>query len=317
MQEKFRNTEPTEPAICTHRQSDGYTTHYLRWGSASGSDAVVLLHGAISHAGWQAPLGQAIASTSQISFIAMDRRGSGLNDEHRGHLISEEREIEDIGSLLHALTGSFARIHLAGWCFGGQVASIAAARVAGRSLLSSLILVAPGYVFSERYGDVLKMSMQAIFEIVQDFELKPDPLRAFIPIPLQPADFTDDATWLQFIRDDGLRLRKVTAGAVSVWSELADRSTKILRDLGELPVLAVLGSRDRLVDNDRVAALLMEHVRPAPVIELLDAHHAIQFEKPNALAALITGFVSGVAQRRIAVPARAELSAAAASATEA
>jgi pimeloyl-ACP methyl ester carboxylesterase len=298
MQEKMRNTEPT---IGMHTQSDGYRSHYRRWGAPTGNDVVVLLHGGISHAEWQAPLAEAIVSSSDMTFIALDRRGSGLNSEHRGHLISEQREIDDIVSFLHSLTDSFTRIHMAGWCFGGQVASVVASHLAGQSVLSSLILVAPGYVFNERYSDVLRLSMRAVFEVVQELALPPDPLRAFVPVPLQPTDFTDSARWLQFINEDKLRLTRVTASTVSVWNDLADRSRTILSDLGGLHVLAVLGRRDRLVDNDRVAALLREHVRPTPVIEFVDAHHAIQFDEPVALAAIITRFVSGVVSRQLTV----------------
>lgn len=286
---KQRVSNP-ESAIHTHQQSDGYSSHYRRWGNAAGSDAIVLLHGGISHAGWQAPLGEAITSTSDISFFALDRRGSGLNQQHRGHLISEEREIEDILSVLGAIAGSFTRVHLAGWCFGGQVASIAAAR-ANQGLLSSLILIAPGYVFNERYGDVLRLSMQAVFEVVKELGVTPDPLHAFVPVPLQPTDFTASAHWLQFVTDDPLRLTKVTASTVAVWNDLANRSRAILGELAGLPVLAIFGSRDRLVDNQRVMAMLNEHVRPAPAIEVVDAHHAIQFDAPDALAALVTQFV--------------------------
>lgn len=287
-----KQVRTTEPAIGKHPQSDGYPSHYRRWGRADGSDVVVLLHGGVSHAGWQAPLGEAITATSDIAFIALDRRGSGLNDVARGHLISEQREIDDVCSFLESLASRYTRVHLAGWCFGSQVATIAAARIAGRGVLSSLVLVAPGFVFNERYGDVLRLSMQAVAEVVKELDFKPDPMRAFVPVPLQPTDFTDKPAWLQFVNDDKLRLTKVTQSTVKVWAELAARSMTVLSDLGGLPVLAVFGSRDRLVDNARVKALLLEHVRPAPRIESLDAHHAIQFDEPQALAALITGFVA-------------------------
>ncbi|WP_375772169.1 alpha/beta hydrolase [Archangium gephyra] len=292
----------TEPVISSYQQSDGYRSHFRRWGRPEGGDVVVLLHGGISHSGWQAPLGEALTSTSDITFIAMDRRGSGLNTEARGHLLSEERELEDVTSFLRDVAGSFHRVHLAGWCFGGLVASIAAARLAAQGILSSLILVAPGFVFNERYSDVLRLSMQAVFEVVEEFGLMPDPQRAFVPVPLQPTDFTDRHQWQQFVVEDKLRLSKVTQNTLKVWYELADRSRTILADLGGLPVLAVFGNRDRLVDNERVKAMLMQHVRPAPAIESLEAHHAIQFEEPLALANLVTRFVSRLEQHHTAAP---------------
>lgn len=294
----LQEARKTEPVIGTHQHSDGYFAHYRRWGRSEGNDVVVYLHGGISHAGWQAPLGEAITSSSEVTFIALDRRGSGLNSEARGHLISEEREIEDITSFVKSLGGSFRRIHLGGWCFGAQVASIAAARLAGQGVLSSLVLVAPGYVYTERYSDVLRLSMQAVFEVVKELGVTPEPLRAFVPVPLQTSDFTDKPQWLRFVTEDTLRLSKVTQSTVKVWGELGDRSRAILGDLGGLPVLAVFGSRDRLVDNDRTKAMLMEQVHPAPAIEFLTSHHALQFEEPRALADLIIRFVSSQDTRR-------------------
>ena len=293
-----------ECSIGTHSQSDKYSSHYRRWGSSEGEDVVVMLHGGVSHSAWQAPLAEAVVSSSRLSFIALDRRGSGLNDQARGHLVSDAREIEDVGSFVQSVAGSFDRVHLAGWCFGAQVASIAAAHLAGRELISSLILVAPGFVYTERYGDVLRLSIQAVSEVVRELDLHPDPMRAFVPVPLQPSDFTESEAWLEFINEDKLRLTKVTQNTVEVWAKLAERSMQALCELDGLPVLAVFADRDRLVDNQRVKALLRERVHPAPSIESMDAHHAAHFDNPRALAATVIGFVSQLQRRRAATTGR-------------
>jgi len=288
-------TPLTEHRIGTHRQSDGYETHYRHWGSASGEDAVVLLHGGISHSGWQAPLAERVTDTSEIGFYALDRRGSGLNAQ-RGHLPSVDRELDDIESFLRSLTSSFRRVHLAGWCFGGQIASIAAARLAGQEVVTSLVLVAPGYAFTERYADVLRLSMQGIFSALDSLAVKPKPDLPFVPVPLQIIDFTDRPQWREFVSADSLRLERVTATTVKVWDELAALSRGgVLSELGGIPVLAVLGNKDRLVDNDAVAARLVEEVRgPAPVIHRLDTHHAVQFEEPDTLARYVTEFIAAL-----------------------
>ncbi|SCE41520.1 hypothetical protein GA0115240_159039 [Streptomyces sp. DvalAA-14] len=57
----------TEPLIGTHHQSDGYDSHYRHWGPASGEDAIVLLHGGISHSGWQGPLAERVTATSDAA----------------------------------------------------------------------------------------------------------------------------------------------------------------------------------------------------------------------------------------------------------
>lgn len=292
-----KSARELSPVIGTHRQSDGYGSRFRRWGADGGEDAIVLLHGGISHAGWQAPLGEAIVRSSDIAFVTLDRRGSGLNEVARGHLISEEREVEDVLSLVETIARSYRRVHLAGWCFGGQVASIIASRAAGRGLVTSLVMVAPGFVFGERYADVLRLSMQSVFGALEALGIQPDPARPFVPVPLQPSDFTESRAWLDFIERDELRLRHVTPSTVSVWNDLANRSRTVLGQLGGIPVLAVLAGRDRLVDNARVRAMLLEQVRPAPQIEELDAHHAVQFDAPEALAAIVSRFVRGVGGR--------------------
>lgn len=279
--------------VRTHTQSDGYASHYRLWGRPEGDDAIVLLHGGVSHSGWQAPLAEAVVAASDLSFLGLDRRGSGLNTESRGHLLTKEREIEDVVSFLESLRRSYARVHLAGWCFGGQVATIAASEVAGRDVISSLVLVAPGFVFNERYGDVLRLSIQAVFDAVRELGATPEPTRPFVPVPLQPTDFTTSEDWLRFVADDELRLTRVTERTVVVWFELAEWSRQALSALRGIPVLAVFGSRDRLVDNERVKEVLTEQVvDPAPTVETLDAGHAIQFEEPDRLAELVTRFVA-------------------------
>lgn len=279
--------------IDTFKQTDGYISHFRRWGPPQGEDVLVILHGGISHAGWQAPLAEALVERAGLTVTALDRRGSGLNAEQRGHLISEGREVEDIASFLRALKASYARVHLAGWCFGGQVASIVAAHLVNEHLLNSLTLIAPGFVFTERYSDVLRLSTQAVLQVIEGLELTPARDHAFVPVPLQTSDFTHDADWLQFVENDPLRLSRVTLSTVDVWNDLANRSRSgVLSQLGSLPVLAIFGEQDRLVNNGAAQELLRQQLRgSAPVIEVLDASHAIQFEQPSQLAALVAQFI--------------------------
>lgn len=282
-----------EAEIGTFQQTDGSTSHFRRWGSQQGEDVLVILHGGISHAGWQAPLAKVLVERTGLAVAALDRRGSGLNTEQRGHLISEAREVEDVASFLRGLKSSYTRVHLGGWCFGGQVASIVAAHLAEEKLLASLTLIAPGFVFTERYSDVLRLSTQAVLQVIETLGVTPSRDHAFVPVPLQISDFTRDADWMQFVENDPLRLSRVTLGTVDVWNDLANRSRSgVLSQLGQLPVLAVFGKHDRLVDNDGAQAFLRQQLRgPAPIIEELDASHAVQFEQPEQLASLVAQFI--------------------------
>ncbi len=284
-----------EAVIQTHTQSDGYQTHYRLWGRPKGDDVIVLLHGGISHSAWQAPLGERVVSRSEISFIAVDRRGSGLNSVNRGHLPSKEREIEDMVSFIRSLQGSYTRIHLAGWCFGAQVAAIVASVLEAEGILSSFLMIAPGFAFQERYSDVLRLTKQAMSEVVKEFDLKPEPTHAFMPVPLQPTDFTDREVWHDFVMKDDLRLWKVTESTYKVWSELAEWSHLALSEISNLPVLAVFGNRERLVDNDCVKQMVQERVKSLVIrMETLETGHAVQFDEPEKLAEIVTSFVDSV-----------------------
>ncbi|AGL16559.1 alpha/beta fold hydrolase [Actinoplanes sp. N902-109] len=271
-------------ALLEFTQPDGYRTHYRLWGPATGPDLVVMLHGGMSHSGWQAPLGTRLA----IPFAAVDLRGSGRN-ALRGHIPAGELAVADIVRLLRHLAASYERIHLAGWCFGAQVATVVAAELADEAVPADLIMVSPGFFFTERYNDVLDRSVDAALAVVKELGLSPEPTRPYIAVPLRASDFTDHREWLDFIDNDPLRLVHVTEATIDAWEHIAVRSEKEYARIGARRVLAVFGRKDRLVDNATVREFLGSH--PDVTTHELDTGHAVHFEAPAALAALITAFV--------------------------
>jgi pimeloyl-ACP methyl ester carboxylesterase len=284
--------QTTQEGVRTFEQPDGYVTHYRLWGAETAADLVVMLHGGMSHSGWQAPLGTRLAGRGDdLAFLAVDLRGSGLNAV-RGHIPDGELAVADIarllGSLKEARPGT--RIHLAGWCFGAQVATVVAAGLAGRPVLTSLLMVCPGFFFNERYSDVLDRSIDAALDVVEELGITVEATRPFIRMPLRPSDFTDRPQWLAAIEDDRLKLSHVTVGTIDSWEEIAVRSEKDYAQIGPLPVRAVFGTRDKLVDNDRVRGFLSGH--PDVRTHELDTGHAVHFEEPDALTRLLAGFVA-------------------------
>jgi pimeloyl-ACP methyl ester carboxylesterase len=109
-------------------------------------------------------------------------------------------------------------------------------------------------------------------------------------VPLRPSDFTDRAEWLAAIEDDKLKLSHVTIGTIDAWEAIAVKSETEYGRIGRLPVRAVFGTRDKLVDNDRVRDFLGGHTD----LEThdLDAGHAVHFEETEALTRLVAGFVA-------------------------
>ncbi|HEU5380233.1 MAG TPA: alpha/beta hydrolase [Ktedonobacteraceae bacterium] len=273
-----------------YEQSDGYSTHYRLWGPDHGDDLIVILHGGMSHSEWQEPLAEAILARSGVSFIATDRRGSGLNMQDRGHMDSSERVINDVVEFLQSLRKSFTRVHLAGWCFGGQLASAVAERVADKGIISTLILIAPGFFYNERYNDVLWLSVEAARQAVAEFNLNPEPSRAYIQLPLQSTDFTVRPDWQRFIANDKLRLTKISEGTIQVSEEIAEQAERAFPKIGNIPVLVVFGTEDRLLDVERVREFVLR--RKSLVVENLPTGHAVQFEQPEKLAEVVLSFLS-------------------------
>jgi pimeloyl-ACP methyl ester carboxylesterase len=205
---------------------------------------------------------------------------------------SAERVLTDVVEFLQVLCTSFTRVHLAGWCFGGQIASAVAMQVADSALITSLILVAPGFFYNERYNDVLWLSVDSARQAIAEFNLTPAADKAYIQLPLQATDFTVRPDWQQFIADDTLRLTKVSEGTIHVSEEIAAQAEQAFAHLGNTPTLVVLGTCDKLLDIERVREFVIHH--PSLTIENLATDHAVQFEQPDRLAEIVLSFLANV-----------------------
>lgn len=278
------------PEIHFLEMPDKYKIHYRVWGKTEGEDVVLILHGGMSHSGWQAPLAIQLRSMSaDITIVAPDRRGCGLN-EKRGDLGSVQFVIEDVIKHAELLKKSFKRVHLAGWCQGSQYASVAAARLG--DILSSLILLTPGFFWNERFRSVLSIAEKTVMDMISEFKLKPERDYACIPIPMEATDFTLIDEWLDFIDNDDLKTTMITLKTVSIMDEVQELSWfAILQNT--LPVLAILAENDRIVDNNKVSQFIGHLFRGENQNRLvsLESAHAIQFEKPKEVAAEILNFI--------------------------
>lgn len=284
------------PDICFLEMPDRYKIHYRRWGCPEGEDAVLILHGGMSHSGWQAPLAIQLRSmTPELTVIAADRRGCGLNDK-RGDLGSVHALIEDVTQHVEFLKKSFKRVHLAGWCQGAQYAAVAASRMP--DAVSSLMLMAPVFFSNERFRSVLSISEKIVRGMIAEFKLKPEHDHACIPVPMEATDFTLVDEWLDFIEKDDLKTIFLNLKSTRVMDEIQEMSWFAMLQ-SRLPVLAIMAEQDRIVDNNKVEQLL-DHLFSGDTgnqLITLNSGHAIQFEKPKEAALAILNFIRNLNSR--------------------
>ena len=278
------------PKVHFLEMPDKYKIHYRVWGENEGEDALMILHGAMGHSGWQAPLAKQLRSLApDITVAAPDRRGCGLN-ENRGDLGSVQSGIDDVVRHVEFLKRSFTRVHLAGWCQGAQYASVAAAQLG--NTLSSLILLTPGFFWNERFRSVLSIAEKIVLKMISEFKLKPERNHACIPIPMETTDFTLVDEWLDFIDSDDLKTTMITLKSVTIMDAIQELSWFAMLQ-NTLPVLAIMAENDRIVDNKKVLQFI-GHLFPGENqnrLVSMESGHAIQFEKPEAVATEIINFV--------------------------
>jgi len=282
--------EDKSPEIDFIEMPDKYKIHYRRWGAAEGEDVILHLHGGMSHSGWQAPLAVKLQSKdTNLTFVAADRRGCGLNDQ-RGDLGSVYSVIDDIQQHIRFLKKTFNRVHLAGWCQGAQYAVITGCRM--RDMLSSLILLTPGFFWNERFRSVLSITETVIMDMITGFKLKPDRNDACIPVPMEPTDFTLDDNWLDYIEKDPLKTTSVSLKSAGIMDEIQEMSWEsLLRN--KLPALTIIGKNDRIVDNEKVRQVLdvIWKDKSYNHIITLESGHSVHFEKTDEVASEIINFI--------------------------
>jgi L-alanine-DL-glutamate epimerase-like enolase superfamily enzyme/pimeloyl-ACP methyl ester carboxylesterase len=291
-----RTPDDGAPDICFLEMPDGYKIHYRRWGHTEGDDALLILHGEMSHSGWQAPLAIQLQSMKpELTVVAADRRGCGLNDK-RGDLGSIQTLIEDIIGHVEFLKKSFKRVHLAGWSHGAQAAAVAVSGIP--DAVSSLILLAPFFFSNERYRSVKSITGKIVQGMIAEFKLKPERDHACIPVPMEATDFTLVDEWLDFIEKDDLKTIFLNLKSARIMEEIQEMSWSAMLK-NRLPVLAIMADEDRIVDNGKIMQLL-DHLFSGDAgnqLITLSSGHAIQFEKPEEAALAILNFIRNLNSR--------------------
>lgn len=255
--------------------SDGYPLSTRHWRPAqSPRGFVVALHGIQSHGGWYEYSCQQMCNAG-YDVLFVDRRGSGMNAARRGDAPHGDRLINDVVQVLAEVrrrrdqVGSQIPVVLLAVSWGGKLAAITAAR--RPELVDALALLYPGLC-----SRVQPTSMQrARLWLARKLDIR----NKRIEIPLNdPALFTAEPRWQEFIRLDPLTLRDVTSGFLLAHQDLTRESLDAASAI-HCPTLLMLAGRDRIIDN----AATREWSRALGTRELTlheypDAQHTLEFE---------------------------------------
>lgn len=283
----------THPIIESYRASDGYRLHYRHWRPAATVKArIVALHGIQSHSGWYKYSCDKLCAAGYEVF-ALDRRGSGMNEPVRGHAASHERLLNDLYQFLADLRWQTRNeshpvpLVLLAVSWGGKLAVVTAAQ--RPELVDALALLYPGICSRVRakWHQNLRLSLAKKLDI----------RRKLIPIPLQdPALFTGESNWQDYIRHDPLALHSVTVSFLLA-NRALDRFARAAPPKIVCPALLMLAGKDRITDNARTWRYFSSFgTSRRKLIEYAEAHHTLEFEpRRDAVIADLLQWLSEIA----------------------
>lgn len=233
----------------TTRLPDGYEAYARLWmptGPCHGG--VLYLHGIQSHCGWYEASARAMWAAG-LAVLQPDRRGSGRNQQQRGHAESPQQLIDDALAGLDVISEhcGHERIHVLGVSWGGKLAAAMHAHDPSRT--RSLTLVTPGLF------PVIDVSASEKFRI--GWSMVSNPRRHF-DIPLNdPALFTADPKWVEYLENDPLQIHQATAGFFLA-SRRMDKAVRQLPSTEAVPLHLMLAGDERIVDNETTRQFVRE-----------------------------------------------------------
>lgn len=241
--------------------------NYRAWVDESASDVIVYLSGMQSHSQWFNETGDYFASMG-FNVYALDRRGSGLSWGRRGHIHTAFQWISDMAQFI-----GFVRqqnpgkpLHLMSNSFGARLTMAYA--IAFPEQVDSLILIAPGTHMQVSLPP--EQMVKTLFHV-----------RKYFPTPLQDELFTSDPERLDFMAQDELGLRQVTANLYKMGEFLntGNLMTPRLQRL-TMPVLVLLSQQDKILDVPAVIAGLYNRLETQKkLVTYEDVEHFLLFEE--------------------------------------
>jgi alpha-beta hydrolase superfamily lysophospholipase len=222
------------------RSDDGVVLHERWWATDDARAVMVFVHGIASHGGWFTETAEYLAAYG-VAVVAPDRCGSGLSHGRRGHLRSFEQAMIDVDATIRRAQDAYpdAPVVLGASSWAAKLAVVYAASIPAR--LAGLALLGPGLF------PTVRLPWARRVQVVVGHHVAP---RASIPIPLTPEQYTTDSRYVDFIRQDPLRLASATARFFWETARL-DRRRQDAASRLQLPILVLQGGADAMMSVAR------------------------------------------------------------------
>ncbi|MDP3789431.1 MAG: alpha/beta fold hydrolase [Candidatus Omnitrophota bacterium] len=246
---------------------DGKLLAFRKWQGTG--DIIVYLHGIESNSGWFSQLALQLAGRG-FTLYGIDRRGSGLNEENGGDIKDYNIFFDDIEDALRLVKEQNAgkKIYIMGICWGALLAVNYILK--GKTNPDGLVLLSPAIYRKVDLNPGAKALVLACSLFYPQVRFK---------IPINDRMFTANERYLNFIRNDKMRLRYLTC---RFFSEIV----KMERDFGPLndgvilPLIVLLAGHDDIVDNERVKKWFNALPARDKTIRIFDDfHHVMPFEE--------------------------------------
>lgn len=252
--------------------SDGYTFAYRYWPAQNRERGVIVaLHGIQSHSDWYRYSSYLLADAGYHLYF-LDRRGSGQNQERRGDAPHADRLVNDVVQLTRQLKQKHnLPFTLKSVSWGGMLSGAIMYRYP--QMFQRLLLLYPG-MFA-RYQP----------NLVQRWALnlagRNEPPHRLINIPFnKPELFTGQPEWQDYIRQDSVKLEKVTLSFLVATQQLKEEARQSAERI-QIPTLGMLAGKDRIINNTQTEDFFSRIACPHKKIMLYpDAAHSLEFE-PN------------------------------------
>ncbi len=247
-----------------------------------GKSPLILVHAGFSdHRDWTHQIKE---FGKEYNTIAYDQRGSGNSSVIK----TEFSPADDLKAIMDNL--KIEKTFLVGHSIGGTIALDFSLQYPEK--VSALVLIAPGlngYLWSQKYQELMK----EIWNIPHPEEMA----KKFLSAPFYAVSMSELS-----IKSEIETITKENFQKVLTWETFDVRAIhwyfpdaiSKLKDL-KIPTLVIYGDKDSK-DIKQIALLLDNNISNVRTIQIKNADHLLNFEKPNELNKLVLDFLSGVTQ---------------------